>query len=262
MNARFANGIAVADGRTGYRTGPAPAGSRDQDLMMPSGRLPRDRARTWRAHQPRAAARTAADDNSADQAAGDVRREYLRDLAADLRYWYSSAESKAQLVLTVNGVFVTFLTTAALAGRDQITRATAGFGPETWTALSGMSASLALAIFSAVACLASRGLSAARLRRRLQDLAVEPGIAATYPPEIAAFFHHLSALRPGQYADRIMTASPDFLTRALASDIIEFAPYIVAKHRWVNRAFIFTGLTLAFFLCTGISYLIRLQITT
>ena len=56
---------------------------------------------------------------------------------------------------------LTFLTTSALAGRQQLTLAMAVFGPETWVFLGGISACLALAILSAVACLASRGLSQA-----------------------------------------------------------------------------------------------------
>lgn len=229
---------------------------------MISRRLQGSRARARRAGKARSAWSSARADRSDGQAIDDVRREFLRDLGADLRYWYGAAESKAQLVLTVNGVFLTFLTTSALAGRQQLTMAMAVFGSETWVFLGSMSACLALAILSAVVCLASRGLSRAELRRRLTDLAVRPGSAATYPPELAVFFHDLSALQPDQFADRIMTCRQDFITNALATDIIEFAPYVVAKHRWVNRAFIFTGLTLAFFLCTGVSYLVRLRLTS
>jgi hypothetical protein len=225
---------------------------------MRTGRLHRDRVRASRVPQPCSAESSPLSGDPVDHA-GDVRRDFLRDRASDLRYWYSSAESKAQLVLTANGVFVTFLTTAVLAGPGQAARAMAVFGPETWAFLGGMSACLALAIFSAVACVASRGLGAAGLRQRFKDLAVQADDATTYPAEIMVFFHYLSAMQPAQYAERILAASPDFLTRALASEIIEFAPNIVAKHRWVNRAFIFTGLTLAFFLCTGVSYLIRLH---
>jgi hypothetical protein len=35
---------------------------------------------------------------------------------------------------------------------------------------------------------------------------------------------------------------------------------ILATHRWVNRAFLLTGLALALFLGTGISYLIRMHL--
>jgi hypothetical protein len=187
-------------------------------------------------------------------------REYLRDLGTDLRYWYRAAETKAQLVLTVNGLFITFLTASALARRADVAQTTAAFGVETWVFLAGMSACLALAILSAVRCLASRGVGRRKLQRRLSDYAVDPDKADTYAPELTVFFHFLSALKATPFTERLRTADQDFIVQALASDIIDFAPYIVAKHRWVNRAFILTGMTLGFFLCTGISYLIRVHL--
>jgi hypothetical protein len=187
-------------------------------------------------------------------------REYLRDLQADLRYWYTSAEAKAQVVLTANGAFVTFLTAAALGTRASVVRATAVFGPETWSFLALMSLCLALAILSAVTCVASRGVSRRALQESLGRYAVDPDRAGTYPPELAAFFGHLSGLKAGPLTERLRTAGPDFTIAALASDIIALAPNIVAKHRWVNRAFVLTGMTLGFFLCTGISYLIRVHL--
>jgi hypothetical protein len=54
--------------------------------------------------------------------------EYLRGVGADLRYWYQSAEVKAQLVLTVNGIFLTFLTTSVLASGTAVAQDTAAFG--------------------------------------------------------------------------------------------------------------------------------------
>jgi hypothetical protein len=187
-------------------------------------------------------------------------REYLRDLGTDLRYWYRAAETKAQLVLTVNGLFITFLTTSVLARRADVVQATAAFGVETWVFLAGMSLCLALAILSAVTCLASRGVGRKKLRRVLSDYEVDPDKADTYAPELTVFFYYLSALKATPFTERLRTADQDFIVRALASDIIDFAPYIVAKHRWVNRAFILTGMTLGFFLCTGISYLIRVHL--
>lgn len=59
---------------------------------------------------------------------------------------------------------------------------------------------------------------------------------------------------------RSQTNRPDLPTPA--TEIIEFAPHIVTKHNWVNRAFMLTGLTLALFLCTGLGYLIRLHAAT
>src|SRR5450755_962234 len=94
--------------------------------------------------------------------------EHLRGVGADLRYWYQSAETKAQLVLTVNGIFLTFLTASVLASRDEAAQATAVFGPETWAFLAAMSLCLALAILSAVTCVASRGLGRKKFRELLE----------------------------------------------------------------------------------------------
>ena len=144
-----------------------------------------------------------------DQALG----EYLRDLATDLRYWYQSAETKAQLVLTVNGLFVTFLTASVLAGRAQVVQTTAVFGPETWIFLAAMSLCLALAILSAVVCLASRGTGRRRLRGLLSQYAVDPDKADTYAPELTVFFYFLSALKAAPFTERLRSADQDFIVR-------------------------------------------------
>ena len=186
--------------------------------------------------------------------------EYLRGVGEDLRYWYRAAEAKAQLVLTFNGLFLTFLTASVLAGHGQVSLTTAAFGAETWVFLAAMSLCLALAILCAVACLASRGLSRRKLQEMLGRYRVDPERDETYAPELTAFFYFLSALKPDRLSERMLTADQDFIVRALASDIVEFSRYILIKHRWVNRAFILTGLTLGFFLCTGIDYLLRVHL--
>jgi hypothetical protein len=185
--------------------------------------------------------------------------EHLRGVGADLRYWYQSAETKAQLVLTVNGIFLTFLTASVLASRDEAAQATAVFGPETWAFLAAMSLCLALAILSAVTCVASRGLGRKKFRELLEHHGLDPDKAETYAPELTAFFYPLSVLKADHLVERMLTADQEFMVRALASIIVGISPNIVAKHRWVNRAFILTGLTLGFFLCTGISYLLRVH---
>jgi hypothetical protein len=186
--------------------------------------------------------------------------EYLRGVGADQRYWYQSAETKAQLVLTVDGIFLTFLTASVLASRSDAAQATAVFGPETWAFLAAMSLCLALAILSAVTCVASRGLGRKEFRELLEHHGLDPEKAETYAPELTAFFYPLSVLKADRLAERMLTADQDFMVRALASVIVGISPNILAKHRWVNRAFILTGLTLGFFLCTGISYLLRVHL--
>lgn len=98
------------------------------------------------------------------------------------------------------------------------------------------------------------------LQGSLDRYAVDPHKADTYVPELAVFFGHLSGLKAAPLVERLREGELDFIIQALASEIIALAPNIVAKHRWVNRAFALTGMTLGCLLCTGISYLIRVHL--
>jgi hypothetical protein len=115
-------------------------------------------------------------------AAGDARAavlrdavDYLRELEGRLRYWYSAAETKAQVVLTLNGVFLAFLTGSTLADRGDLARTTTAFGPETWVFLAGMGAGLAGAVACAVACLLARGVWPGQVRAALARHGVDRG---------------------------------------------------------------------------------------
>ena len=66
--------------------------------------------------------------------------EYLWKLEESLRYWYSAAETKAQVVVTLNGVFLAFVTGSILTNSDKAALTLTVFGPETWMFLAGMAA--------------------------------------------------------------------------------------------------------------------------
>jgi hypothetical protein len=182
---------------------------------------------------------------------------YLRELEESLRYWYSAAETKAQVVLTLNGIFLAFLTGSMLTNRDKVTPTVAIFGPETWVFLAGMAAGLAGSILCAVACLMARGVWPRKVRKDLRDYRVDPDLADTYKPEVTVFFSHLAQLQPKHFVEQMRAIGPQFVVQALASDHIGWSKYILTKHRLVNGAFILTGIALGFFLCVGVSYLIR-----
>lgn len=185
---------------------------------------------------------------------------YLRDLESGLRYWYQAAEIKAQVVLAINGALLAFLSGALLSNRDDVARTVAVFGPETWLFLAGMTVGFALSIACAVICLVARGLRRKRVQEAFARYRVDPTQAATYAPEATAFFLHLAALQPERFAERMRTVDPPFALRALSSNPVLFARNILRKHRWVNAAFICTGVGLGLFLCLAVSYLIRVVV--
>lgn len=186
--------------------------------------------------------------------------EYLRKLEDSLRSWYQAADTKAQVALTLNGVFLGFVTGSILTNRGDVARTVTDFGPETWGLLAAMAAGLAGAIGCAVACLAARGVGRARARRKLARHGVDKHRADTYAPEVTVFFTHLAELQPDRFAERMRTIDQPFVIQALASDHVEWSVFIGRKHRWVNRAFILTGVTLALFLGVGVSYLVRVTL--
>jgi hypothetical protein len=182
---------------------------------------------------------------------------YLRDLEAGLRYWYQAAEIKAQVVLAIDGALVALLSGSLLGNRNDVAGTVAVFGPETWVLLAGITVAFALSITCAVICLVARGLRRKGVEEALARWQVDPSDAATYAPEATAFFLYLTALQPAPLAERMRSVDPAFVLQALSSNPVLFARNVVRKHRWVNRAFVCTGVALGFFLCLGVSYLAR-----
>jgi hypothetical protein len=190
----------------------------------------------------------------------DVAVEHLRSLQDSLRYWYQTADTKAQVVLTINGLFLTVLAGSILTRRDDVARTVTVFGPETWVLLAGTAAGFVASIFCAVMCLAPRGVQPQRERRDFDRYGVEPNQVDTYKPEVTVFFALVAQLQPEQFAKRMRSIDKQFVVNALASDTVVWSREILHKHRWVERAFIFTAITLGFFMCVAASYVIRISL--
>src|ERR1700731_4421807 len=85
--------------------------------------------------------------------AAEIAGAYIRRVYANTREWYAVAETKAQLLLTVNGAFVTILFGVLFGKIGDVRDVTARFGPETWTFLSIAVAALVSALTCAAGCL-------------------------------------------------------------------------------------------------------------
>jgi hypothetical protein len=147
-----------------------------------------------------------------------------------------------------------------LTNRDEMAKTVTVFGPETWVFLAGMAVGVVGSIFCTVACLMARGVWPNRIRKALVDHMVDPSRGDTYMPEVALAFAHLAELKPELFAKQMRGIGPQFVVQALATDHIAWSRNIRTKHRLVNWAFILTGFALGFFLCTWVSYLIRVAL--
>jgi hypothetical protein len=72
--------------------------------------------------------------------------EYLRHMYAMTRAWYTAAETKAQLLLAVNGLFVTVLFGILFGNSGDRHLEYAKFGSGTWVLLSVSAVALVIAI--------------------------------------------------------------------------------------------------------------------
>ncbi|MCY4725960.1 hypothetical protein NYO98_06695 [Nocardioides sp. STR2] len=189
--------------------------------------------------------------------ADDPALSFALIVRADLSNWYQSAEAKAQLILTVNGIFVAFLSSLVLRGVNTLYDSLSEFAFETWLLLGAMAACLASSIICAVLALANRGLRADRLAGLYRMHAVDPDIPETVRPEVVMHFYPISGLSNRAFVDRMVSVDTPFATRAIVNDSHVFACFIRAKYRWINRGYILMGATFVFFLMTSADYAVR-----
>lgn len=181
---------------------------------------------------------------------------YSRGLYASLIDWYKVADSKGQLLLTLNGIYITVLSSVVIVSpRDLISRK-ASLGPVTWLFLAAAAAATGISILSAIECLHSR-LSNAKLDKQL-DLFVEPGEGGIerYRPAVTFWFGTIARLDRGIGLKMLQSADEAFELAALTEEIFLLAPNVLAKHRWVNRGWVAAGTSLVLLLAAAVSVVI------
>ncbi|MGB8021646.1 MAG: hypothetical protein WCF04_10495 [Candidatus Nanopelagicales bacterium] len=194
---------------------------------------------------------------------------YLRTLYADVLRWYSVADSKAQVILTLNGVLIAFSSSNLLGGKEA---AWSG-----WTLALPWAAALCLAgaLYFAIDALHSNLLEA-QLRSATPDIDFWGSDPASRVN--AWWFGHLATM--SRTADEASTTSRrDSLAmylpmrlrmlpppprgshleavdsmllgidagqerRVLSAEIVALSVHVLEKHRSVNRGWVASGLAL------------------
>jgi hypothetical protein len=183
---------------------------------------------------------------------------YLRSVYADVFDWYKIADSKSQLILTLDGALITVATGLVLASPGQLAAQEGRFGWETWMFLAISSLTLTASVVCAVKCLYSR-LGDTSLDGLIRRDGVDPKDERTYVPAIAHWFGTIAVLDRQRAINYLKTAprTSEFEIEALASEIVAFSHKVLAKHRWANWAWLLTSVSLIALFAMGASYLIR-----
>ena len=186
--------------------------------------------------------------------------KYAQRLWDNILDWYNNADTKAQILLTLAGVFLSFLTSAAFTKKSDLKPIVDLFGEETWLFLLFMIAFLIAAIVSALLCLRSRLADPEDIVKHLHDIVVDVEGKDRQWPETMWFFGMIAQLKDRRrFQARLHEFTEEDELQALSSQIFIVSKNVLKKHKWVNRGFLFIALTLLAFLASGVSYVARVK---
>jgi hypothetical protein len=186
--------------------------------------------------------------------------EYIRRVFDHNLFWYKNADAKAEIILTLDGVFLGFVTSLIFINQIDLIEILRRFTSLSWLCLGLMVVCLTGSIVSSIICLWSR--IPMFVRRAQKNYFVKNGIDVnnmkTYLPETTFFFQKISWLEPTIYQKYMLSTGKKFEISALALDVHVLSKNVLKKHKWVDIGFFLTGLSLLCFLAFSISYLLTL----
>ena len=185
--------------------------------------------------------------------------EYARRLYERIIDWYKNADSKAQIILTLNGAFIAFLAAAIFKAPDEIIKITVKFSGFTWLWLSLMCICLVGSIICALVCLWSRIAFSVRRDQMILSEIDNLKEKAEYSSNLMLFFKTIAMLNGEKFQTQLTKIDEEFEIRALGSQIYLLSKRVYSKHLMVNYGFLLVGGALIFFLLGGISYLVNLR---
>lgn len=163
--------------------------------------------------------------------------DYLTRLYDDVLGWYRSADTKAQLLLTLDGILITVAAAAAFGKPDEVATRKAAVSVWAWVLLIVAAAGVIGSVICAVICLFSR-LSNARIERLVSDWGVRPDDVASYRPAVGWWFGFIAILPQPQIVTYLRQIDHELERDALAQNIALLSVNVLRKHRWANRGWI------------------------
>jgi Family of unknown function (DUF5706) len=177
--------------------------------------------------------------------------DFITALYHDRLEWFRDVQTRAQVLLTIDGIFTGFLTGTLLGKANDVRAVVDHFGPETWAFLLVMGLALGLSLLLTVAALnprlSKRQVTAMMRKKRSQN---------PYPADVMWWFMLVSRLADSdRYIDELVNAPADLKDRALAFEVYSLGKHLEFKFAKVRTAFRCTSIALIAFLATGGSYL-------
>lgn len=185
---------------------------------------------------------------------------YSNLLFANVVDWYKNADSKAQIILTLDGALVAFLTSSIFKKPAELSDIIRNLTPLTWLLLVAMCACLAASIIAALMCLWSRVFLGIKRDSVLgQEMKRIREGARVYSPNVMLFFKTICWLDHDRFQKQLETTDAAFQIRALGSQAYLLSKRVYRKHVLVNAGFVLAGASLILFLASGITYLVHIS---
>ena len=162
--------------------------------------------------------------------------EYARRLYDDVRSWYDNADTKAQVVLAIDGAFLAFLTGAIFSKPGDLKEVVGSFSTWTWSLLALMTLCLLASVISAICCLWSRTYSAKELQEFVEAAQCAKGDSAQYAPKAMWFFQMVANLEERRFRATLEAVNGLFEIEAMASQIQILSKNVRTKHHALPSA--------------------------
>ncbi len=181
---------------------------------------------------------------------------FSRGVYASTLDWYKVADSKGQLLLTLNGIYITVLSSVVITSSQKLVKLHTSLPPATWFLLAGAAVATAISILMAIACLYSR-LSNARLAEIKKSFTEQDSQGhVRYQPAALYWFGTIARMDRGIGLKMLRSADEAFELSAITADLFLLADRVLAKHRWVNWGWVAAGASLLLLLAAAVSAVI------
>jgi hypothetical protein len=186
-----------------------------------------------------------------DRAQARAALECARGIHAEFRDANRDLYTRAQIVLTLDGIVLGALGAALATQPDDLRDTVAVFAGSTWAGMGVAGAAMIASVLSSALALFSRHMQGPRQRRGNVP-------EAAYEPATMWYYARVAELNPVRFVEVAVQADAAFEVRARLAQVAVMAPIMVRRAQWLNRAFACTALAFVSFALAAADYLIRL----
>ena len=180
--------------------------------------------------------------------------EYSRFLYEDVKDWYKNADTKAQILLTLMGAFVTFLTSSLFMKADDLLEITKCITQITWGVLITMVGTVTLTVICGLACLWSR----IPLHKYAWTEPVTKGVDKKEQSPISdrriGFFATLITLDKNRFHSHLQQIKQEDEIDIRLEQTYYFSRNVYKKHFYIDIGFVLAVMSLLLFLLAGALY--------